>query len=298
MTGKICDIFRTKNDSVSFEVYPPKKGQKKQFEIIKKTINHLTDLQPDFISVTYGPGGTNKGKAVEISEYIENKHDIERHKGTIALAHLTAVGYTESDISDILDKLNSKGVQNILALRGDIPQDVSFPYGAWCDFEYAKDLISVIKSDGRFCIGAAAYPEGHQDCKDLKMSVEHLKVKVEAGADFFITQLFFDNTAYFRFLDMIESCGMNMPVIPGIMPVLKASQIRKIVSLSGATIPDELNEKIDLYKDNPKDMEKFGIDYSVKQIDELKRNGIKRFHLYTMNRWEQMNEIVKLSGLR
>ncbi|HOO31743.1 MAG TPA: methylenetetrahydrofolate reductase [Thermotogota bacterium] len=298
MTGRISDIFQRKGDSVSFEVYPPKKGQKKQFEIIKQTINRLTDLNPDFISVTYGPGGTNKGKAVEISEYIENRHEMGSHEGTVALAHLTAVGYTKKDIGEILDKLYDKGVRNILALRGDIPQNVTFPYGAWCDFEFAKDLISVIKSDGRFCIGAAAYPEGHQDCKDMKISVDHLKVKVEAGADFFITQLFFNNDLYFKFLDQVEDSGMHMPIIPGIMPILRAEQIRKIVSLSGATIPKDLNEKIELYKDKPEEMEKFGIEYAVKQIEELKRNGITRFHLYTMNRWKQVNEIVKLSGLR
>jgi methylenetetrahydrofolate reductase (NADPH) len=295
---RINEIFESKSDSVSFEVYPPKKGQKKQFEIIKNTINKLTDLNPDFISVTYGPGGTNKGKAVEISEYIENKYDTEIYNGTIALAHLTAVGYTREDIDGILDKLNQKGVRNILALRGDIPENVTFPHGAWCDFEFAKDLISVIKQDGRFCIGAAAYPEGHPDCKDVRISIDHLKTKVESGADFFITQIFFDNEVYYRFLDLVGESGMHMPIVPGIMPVLRAKQIKKIISLSQASIPDELNLKIEEYWEKPKEMEQFGIEFAIKQIEDLKKHGIKRFHIYTMNRWEQIEKIVKLSGLK
>ena len=229
-TEFISDFFITQEDSVSFEVYPPKKGQRKQFEIIKNTIKRLKTLEPDFISVTYGPGGTNKGKAVDISAYIR-KHDIT------PLAHLTSVGYTREDIPPILDKLHSIGVKNILALRGDVPQNAIFPHGAWCDFRYAKDLISMIKKDGRFCIGAAAYPEGHPDCKELKISINHMKEKIEAGADFFITQMFFDNQLFFDFLDRARDAGIHKSIIPGIMPVLRAKQIGKILALSDAYVP-------------------------------------------------------------
>src|SRR6056297_2043810 len=263
-TEFISDFFNTHEETVSFEVYPPKKGQNKQFEIIKNTIKRLKDLQPDFISVTYGPGGTNKGKAVDISEFIKN-NDLT------PLAHLTSVGYTREDIPPILDKLHSIGVKNILALRGDVPQDAIFPHGAWCDFRYAKDLISIIKRDGRFCIGAAAYPEGHPDCKELKISIDHMKVKIEAGTDFFITQMFFDNQLYFDFLDRVRDSGVHKPIIPGIMPVLKAKQVGKILALSDAYVPKKLAEAIEKYMDSPQDMEAYGIEYTLRQIDSLKR---------------------------
>ena len=286
----ISDYFNTHENRVSFEVYPPKKGQKKQFEIIKNTINRLKDLNPDFISVTYGPGGTNKGKAVDISEYIK-KH------GLTPLAHLTSVGYTREDIPPILDKLYSIGVKNILALRGDVPQKAIFPHGAWCDFRYAKDLISIIRRDGRFCIGAAAYPEGHPDCKELRISIDHMKVKIEAGADFFISQMFFENQLYFDFLDRVRDAGIHIPIIPGIMPVLRAKQIGKILALSDAYVPKKLAEAIEKYSDEPKEMEDYGIDYTLSQIEELKSYGINKFHIYTMNRWEQVTKIVKLAQL-
>lgn len=290
-TEFISDFFNTREDSVSFEVYPPKKGQKKQFEIIKNTINRLKDLRPDFISVTYGPGGTNKGKAVEISEYIK-EHDVT------PLAHLTSVGYTREDISPILDRLYTIGVKNILALRGDVPQNAVFPHGAWCDFRYAKDLIMIIKRDGRFCIGAAAYPEGHPDCKDLRISINHMKEKIEAGADFFITQMFFDNQLYFDFLDRVRDAGIHKPIIPGIMPVLRAKQMGKILALSDAYVPKKLSEAINLYHDNPQAMEAYGIEYALRQIDGLKHQGIRRFHIYSMNRWEQITQIVRLAQLK
>ncbi len=290
MDDYISSLYERDALHLSFEVYPPKKGQKKQFEIIKRTIKRLGAMDPDFISVTYGPGGTNKGKAVELSQFI-------RSENARALAHLTAVGYTREDIQPILNKLYSVGVRNILALRGDIPEGVSFPHGAWCDFEYAKDLISIIRRDGRFCVGAAVYPEGHPDCKDLRLNIKHMKIKVEAGADFFISQLFFDNSHYYRFLELSRDSCMHKPVIPGIMPVLRAKQISKIVKLSGAFVPPELAAYIEKYSDKPREMEKAGIDYVVKQIRDLKENGVKSIHLYTMNRWKQIKQIVELSGL-
>lgn len=287
----LSEFFSVHQQTISFEVYPPKKGQKKQFEIIKNTINRLKDLEPDFISVTYGPGGTNKGKAVDISEYIK-QHDVT------PLAHLTSVGYTREDIPPLLDKLYTIGVKNILALRGDVPQNVIFPHGAWCDFRYAKDLINMIKKDGRFCIGAAAYPEGHPDCKDLKISINHMKEKIEAGADFFISQMFFDNQIYIDFLDRVRDAGIHKPIIPGIMPVLRAKQINKILSLSDAYVPKKMAEAIKLYRDDPKAMEAYGIEYALRQIEGLKNQGIQRFHIYSMNRWEQIRQIVKLAQLK
>ncbi len=287
----IFELLAEKKDCLSFEVYPPKKNIETEMEIIKNTIGKLTHLNPDFISVTFGAGGSNKGKAVEISEMVQNN-------GTISLAHLTSVGYGKSDISNILDSMYEKGIINVLALRGDIPLGVEFPNGAWTDFEFAKNLISFIKMDGRFCIGAAAYPEGHKDCKDMEISVNHMREKVEAGADFFITQLFFENDNYFRFIDLIGNKGMNKPVIPAIMPVLKASQIKRIVELSGAYIPPELTDLLEKYADDDESMKQAGKEFAAKQIENLKSHGIKYIHLYTMNKYKTVAEIVKMCGIR
>jgi len=287
----INELLTGKSDCLSFEVYPPKKNVKTEMDIINRTIGKLTHLNPDFISVTFGAGGSNKGKAVEISEMVQNN-------GTTPLAHLTSVGYTKNDIGIILDNMYSKGIKNILALRGDIPQEVEFPNGAWTDFEFAKNLISYIKSDGRFCIGAAAYPEGHKDCKDVEISVNHLREKVEAGADFFITQLFFENDNYYKFIDMVEKLGMNMPIIPAILPVLKANQVNRIVELSGASIPPELASLLEKYKDDDVSMKAAGKEFAAKQIENLRSQGIKYIHLYTMNKYKSVAEIVKMCGLR
>ncbi|AZR72688.1 methylenetetrahydrofolate reductase [NAD(P)H] [Anoxybacter fermentans] len=292
MGERIIDVIHKKGITLSFEVFPPKKSQDRDLSIIFGTIEKLVDLKPDFISVTYGAGGGNKSRASEISQFIQTTTN------SIALAHLTCVGYLKKDIKEILDKFYSIGVRNILALRGDIPAGVTFPHDAWQDFQYAKDLIQLIKEDGRFCIGAAAYPEGHVQCKDLKKTIKHMKAKIEAGADFFITQLFFENELFYKFMDMVESAGITAPVIPGIMPVLRAKQIKRIVELTGASIPVKLNRLLEKYENKPEEMEKAGIEYALAQVEDLIETGVKGIHLYTMNKARQACEIVKKAGLR
>ena len=291
MKGLITDILHERRPILSFEVFPPKKADDSDLNVIFNTIKKLSRLKPDFISVTYKTRGRNKKRAIDISEFI-------RKNGIIPLSHLTAVGYSKDDVLKILDEFYQVGVRNILALRGDIDKSISYGKGTWKDFKYAKDLIEFIKSDGRFCIGAATYPEGHVECKDVDKTIDHLGQKSYAGVDFFITQLFFDNQVYYRFLNKAMRAGINKPIIPGIMPVLRAGQIKKMVRLSGASVPNELNKLLDRYGEDTGSMRKAGIEYAARQIDDLLSNGVKGIHLYTMNKARSVMEIVKQVSLR
>ncbi|MCD6238484.1 MAG: methylenetetrahydrofolate reductase [Thermotogae bacterium] len=291
MKGLITDILHERRTILSFEVFPPKKADDSDLNVIFNTIKKLSRLKPDFISVTYKTRGRNKKRAIDISEFI-------RKNGIIPLSHLTAVGYSKDDVLKILDEFYQVGVRNILALRGDIDKGISYGKGTWKDFKYAKDLIEFIKSDGRFCIGAATYPEGHVECKDVDKTIDHLGQKSYAGVDFFITQLFFDNQVYYRFLNKAMRAGINKPIIPGIMPVLRAGQIKKMVRLSGASVPNELNKLLDRYGEDTGSMRKAGIEYAARQIDDLLSNGVKGIHLYTMNKARSVMEIVKQVSLR
>lgn len=291
MKELITNILHERKTTLSFEVFPPKKTDDSNLNTIFNTIKKLSGLKPDFISVTYKTRGRNKERAIGISEFICKN-------GIIPLSHLTAVGYSKDDVLNILDELHQAGVRNILALRGDIDKGISYGKGAWKDFKYAKDLIEFIKSDGRFCIGAATYPEGHVECKDVDKTIDHLGQKSYAGADFFITQLFFNNQVYYRFLDKAMKARINKPIIPGIMPVLRAGQIKKIIHLSGASVPNELNKLLDRYGEDIDSMRKAGIEYAVRQIDDLLSNEVKSIHLYTMNKARSVIEIVKQVSLR
>ncbi len=273
----------------SFEIFPPKKENDHNLENIFDSINKLTFLSPDFVSVTFGAGGGNRDRVEEIAEFIQNK-------GFVALAHLTSVGYGAEEIEQILESLYWKGVRNILALRGDIPEGVPLT-AAWKDFCYAKDLIGFIKKDGRFAIGAAAYPEGHVENKDLEQNIWFMQEKVEAGVDFFITQLFFDNSGFYSFMEQIATAGIERPIIAGIMPVLNVKQIKRIVKLSGASIPGKLRKLLLDYECCPVSMEQAGIEYAVEQISDLLSNDVAGVHLYTMNKVEKACQITKQLGL-
>ena len=291
MEMRIVDLLREREVSLSFEVFPPKKTEDCGLNTIFETIRSLLHLKPDFFSVTYGAGGGSHAGAMDISGCIQQEMQ------AISLAHLTAVGYLEKDIAQILDKFYELGVRNLLGLRGDIPTGVTFPHGPWKDFHYAKDLIAYLKADGRFCIGAAAYPEGYLGSGNLEETIQFMQEKVEAGADFFITQLFFDNRHFYTFMEKVQQAKITTPVIAGIMPVMQARQIKRIVELSGASIPHTLEILLDRYEDNPQEMQKAGIDFAVAQIEDLMHNSVKGIHLYTMNRSSQAYEIVRGVGL-
>ncbi|MDP4146568.1 MAG: methylenetetrahydrofolate reductase [NAD(P)H] [Bacillota bacterium] len=280
----IRDIFSSKKPVISFEVFPPKKDS--SIDTIYSTIDALADLHPDFISVTYGAGGSASGKTVELASIIKNKYNIE------ALAHLTCVTSTKSEIEAILDKLTANNITNILSLRGDFPTEGDYKFPSSVQYEHADDLIRHIKSTGDFSIGAACYPEGHIECKDKSLDLFHLKNKVQVGSDFLITQLFFNNEDFYIFMDQIKSIGINVPVSAGIMPVINKKQIERITALCGASVPNKFKRILDKYENNPEALKEAGIAYATEQIIDLLSWGIDGIHIYTMNKPEIARKIV------
>lgn len=287
---KIINKFKEKKPVVSIEIFPPKPDV--PLESIFGTLDQFSQLNPDYISVTYGAGGSAKDSTIEIASRIKEKHHIE------SMAHLTCVGHSEADIDTILASIKGNGIENILALRGDPPRDnpdYDFSHNA---FRYANELIHHIRSQNHhFCIGAAAYVEGHVDSLRLKNDLHHLKRKVDSGVDFLVTQLFFDNRLFYDFLDRASALGIHCPVTPGIMPIFKADQIKRIASLCGASIPAKLVIMMDKYSGNDEDMRKAGIEYASWQIKDLISNGAAGIHLLSMNRPKSSKEILKNSGL-
>ena len=268
---KIKDLFGQKKVTISCEIFPPKKDT--AFSGIFETVDAIQSLGVDFISVTYGAGGSTSKKTVEVASYIQERHHLP------ALAHLTCCDSTKEDIRQRLAEMKERGIENILALRGDKPKEyVPGPY------TYAIDLIRDIKSQGDFCIGGACYPDGHVECEHKEDDIAFLKEKVEAGCDFLTTQMFFDNNVYYNFLYRVLAVGIQVPVIPGIMPVINARQVKRSAELSGTSLPPRFKAIADKFSDDPLAMEQAGIAYATEQIIDLVANGVKYIHLYTMNR--------------
>jgi 5,10-methylenetetrahydrofolate reductase, prokaryotic form len=270
----IKDIILNKKLSISFEVFPPKKDM--SLDGIYKTIEELAELNPDFISVTYGAGGSSKGRTIEIASKIKNKYGIE------AVAHLTCATSTKEEINSILNELKDNNIDNILALRGDIPD--GFKMSDNLDYKYAKDLIEEISERKEFSISAAAYPEGHTECSNLEDDIKHLKEKVDCGADVLITQLFFDNNKFYEFKEKLYKHNIDIPVITGIMPVVNRNIIERIGTLSGAFVPQKLKNIIDKYENSPEALIEAVIAYSTEQISDLIVNGVDGVHIYAMNK--------------
>ena len=282
---QIKNIFSTKKPVISFEIFPPKKDS--PIETIYKTIEGLKDLKPDFISVTYGAGGSTSNRTVEIASLIKHKYSLE------ALAHLTCIAATKQEIEGILNSLKDNGIENILALRGDLPQDPTFKFPDPLHYQYAKDLILHIRSQGNFSVGAACYPEGHLECDDLDKDLNHLKQKVDTGADFLITQLFFDNELFYNFMDRMLKARIDIPVTAGIMPVLNKKQIERITSLCKASLTKKFIRIMERYEHNPEALKEAGIAYATEQIIDLLSWGVDGIHIYTMNRPEVTRKIVE-----
>lgn len=285
---KIIDLYKNKKPVISFEIFPPKLDT--PLESIFSTLEQFKELNPDFISVTYGAGGSQKDRTIEISAKIKKEYNIE------SMAHLTCVGQTREDVEALLDSMHGNDLENILALRGDPPRDQpDFDFSKNV-YPYASELIEHIRTKNNFCIAAAAYVEGHVDCKRIKDDMLNLKNKVDRGVDFLVTQLFFDNRLFYDFWDKAATLNINCPITPGIMPIFKADQIKRITSLCGASIPAKLVLMMDKYQDNPDDMRKAGIEYASAQIRDLLDSGVDGIHLLTMNRPKSTREILKNIG--
>lgn len=283
----VKDIFKEKSPVLSMEIFPPKPDY--PIDTIYNTLDNLKNLNPDYISVTYGAGGSNSKRTVEIASKIINDYSIE------TLAHLTCVCSFKADIDKILKEMKKNNIHNVLALRGDVPKGCSTK-DAFINYKHASDLISQIaKKD--FCIGAAAYPEGHINNLNIEEDIEYLKLKVQKGADFLVTQMFFDNDKFYSFMDKIKQKNINVPITTGIMPVLNVNQIIRMTIMSGASIPSKLSKLFAKYQ-NPEDLEKAGLEYAMNQIKELIDFGVNGIHLYTMNKYKQIEKIVKGINLR
>jgi methylenetetrahydrofolate reductase (NADPH) len=269
----------------SCEVFPPKRDDD-MYEIFQ-TLDAMEGLTPDYISVTYGAGGSNSKKTAKLSAYIQNVCDVE------ALAHMTAVGMTRDTLTERLEELKKKGVKRILALRGDKPKLMSDEEFENREYRYASDLIRGIKDFGGFRIAAACYPEKHPESPDVETDIRYLKEKCDLGVDELITQMFFDNEKFYQFLDRLKEVGVTVPVHAGIMPITKVNQLGTSVSLSGSSVPTELSNLIAKYSEDPEGMRRAGIDYAVRQIEDLLRHGITGIHLYTMNKADVTKEIYE-----
>ena len=270
---KIAELFGKGKTVFSCEVFPPKKTS--PVDSIYKTLDGLKDIKPDFISVTYGAGGSSNvnQSTAEIASIIHNQYHIT------AMAHLTCVGCTKGEATEVLSQLKNSGVENVLALRGDRNPD--FPPKE--DFLHANELVSFIHRRGDFGVSAACYPEGHPESPDLITDVRYLKQKVDAGAQHLVSQLFFDNDDFFRFLERCRIAGIEVPIEAGIMPVLNRSSIERMVSLCGASMPRKLTRILARYGDHPAALREAGMAYAIDQIADLIAAGVDGIHLYTMN---------------
>ena len=277
-----------KKSQLSFEIFPPKKDE--EFENVYQILRDLGKLNPDFISCTYGAGGSRAGKTIEITSFIQKELHIE------AIAHITCVGFTKEDLEQNCAALKTADVSHVLALRGDRPQTMTDEQFNNREFYYAVDLIRYLKEHTTLDILGACYPEKHFESPSFEEDLRHLKEKVDTGVSSLISQMFFDNQYFYRFLDKARALDINVPIHAGIMPITTAKQLGTTVSLSGSSVPKELADIIATYGDDKEDMRKAGIDYAVRQIRDLQEHGVDGIHIYSMNKVKTTTEICSMIG--
>lgn len=280
---KISELLKTKEVTISCELFPPKKGSelKKAHQVVKE----MAILKPAYISVTYGASGGISEHTVDMANEVQNVN------GVTALAHLTCASSGREKIQEVLAKLQQHNIENILALRGDIPENLDFPLPG--QYRHASDLIEEIKSFGDFCIGGACYPEGHPEAESVDADLNYLKQKVEAGCEFLTTQMFFDNNILYNFLYRALKKNIQVPVIAGIMPVTNVNQIKRITALSGTALPQRFRAIVERFADHPAALGQAGIAYATEQIIDLIANGVNNVHIYTMNKPDVAGAILK-----
>lgn len=290
----IRDIHAAARDAkrpvISFEFFPPKTEEGDR-NLLERHIPALMRLKPDYCSVTYGAGGSTREKTLGIVDRIQREH------GLTAMAHLTCVNSTAQQLGEVLAQAKAMGIRNILALRGDPPGGGEFkkiPGG----FEFSYELVRFIKSAGGLSIGTAGFPEGHIACKEGKhVDWQRLKAKVDEGADFVLTQLFFDNADFFGFRDYVSKLGVTVPICPGLLPILSASQIKKFTQLCGASIPKPMHSKLEELGENDQAVTEYGIEYATRQCEELLRQGVPGIHFYTLNKVYSTARVLENLGL-
>ena len=287
---KIIDRLLEDKIHISFEVFPPKTDA--GYEKVRSATEQIAGLHPSYISVTYGAGGGTSKNTAKIASYIRDELGVE------SLAHLTCASSTKAEVQAVIENLKALGIENILALRGDIPEGMVFP--SEDRYHYAYELVEAIRRSGDFCIGAACYPEGHVENEHKEDDIKFLKQKVDSGVDFLTTQMFFDNDIHYNFLYRIREAGITVPVLPGIMPITSAAQMKRSQELSGTVFPRRFLAMLDRFGDHPKAMEQAGIAYATDQIIDLLANGVKNIHIYSMNKphiaakiMENLSEVIQ-----
>ena len=274
---KLTEVFKKSEYSLSFEVFPPKTDD--VYDSVKTATEEIARLKPAFMSVTYGAGGGTSKYTLKIAE------DIKREYGVPSLAHLTCVSSTKETVRARIADFKNAGIENVMALRGDIPKDMQGADRSHWDYRHAVDLIAELKASGAdFCIGGACYPEVHPESESQKEDIRHLKEKVEAGCDFLTTQMFFDNNLLYNFLYKIREAGITVPVIAGIMPITNAKQVERAITLSGSFMPQRFKSLVDKFGHDPMAMKQAGIAYATDQIIDLYANGVNFVHVYSMNK--------------
>lgn len=274
---KITEIFEKKELSLSFEVFPPKSSD--SFESVKNATEEIAKLRPSFMSVTYGAGGGTSEYTLDIVKNIKERY------GVPTLAHLTCVSSTKETVAKKIEEMKSAGIENVMALRGDLTPELEKSDRSTWTYRHAIDLIHDIKAGGAdFCIGAACYPEIHPESSDQKEDIKYLKEKVDAGCSFLTTQMFFDNNLLYNFLYKIREAGITVPVIPGVMPITNAKQVDRAIKLSGSFMPQRFKSLVDKFGHSPDAMKQAGIAYATDQIIDLYANGIVNVHVYSMNK--------------
>ena len=279
---KLSEILSRDTLSLSFEVFPPKTDS--SFETVRSATEEIASLSPSYMSVTYGAGGGTSKYTIEIAKNIKDKYSVP------TLAHLTCVSSTRETVHRRIADMQAAGIENVMALRGDIPVGME---NAPRDYKYALELIRDIRESGYdFCIGGACYPEVHPESLSADLDIIHLKEKCDGGLDFLTTQMFFDNELYYRFLDKARAAGISLPIIPGVMPITRANQVERAISLSGSYVPRRFLSLVDKFGDDPKAMMQAGIAYATDQIIDLFANGVTNVHVYSMNKPEVARAIL------
>lgn len=284
-TMRIDDVAGRGKPTFSFEFFPPKTDA--GFQQLFVTIEELLPLKPSYVSVTYGAGGSTRQKTVDLVVRIQ------RDLGIRSMAHLTCVGHTAEEIGSILDELWAGGIRNVLALRGDPQSGQSSFVKTEGGFGYANELVGYVSKRQNFCVAVAGYPEGHPQCLNRTRDLEHLKQKVDAGAQVVVTQLFFDNAEFYRFRDDARKMGIQVPLIAGIMPILNVSQIKRFISMCGAKIPQPLLVKLESLEASPEAVYAYGVDYATEQCADLLRHGVEGLHFYTLNKSKATVDIAR-----
>lgn len=288
---KIRDLITQDKATLSFEVFPPKKDT--DFADVEAAALGIAAFKPDYMSVTYGAGGSTKGHTIQLAQEIQEKYDVP------TIAHLTCVCASKEGIKTALADMKNAGIENILALRGDIPKN--YDGQVFAEFSHASELVELIKETGDFCVGGACYPEVHPDSANKHEDIIGLKKKVDAGCDYLTTQMFFDNNIFFNFMYRIREAGISVPIIPGIMPITRRVQVKNAVKLSGCNVPERFKSIVDAFDDTEAAMRQAGIAYATDQIIDLMANGVKHIHVYSMNKPEvaagiqkNLSEILKI----